>query len=243
MVRPKSRRNGNGKRRIARFTRQHVTPKSVVSGRYFTPPNAIRDSSARPWNTYMCVYSLAHTSNVSQTYSDISDQVTLRNGLYVTSESIIDIELRVISLEIYGVTNQSVTCVFYNLTASNTAFEQATQNIPAKNQYARLGYVWPLADQSAIYSSSSSSKIFTLLGTGTESDKALIRMRVLWRSTIGEPLIKDQIPRPEVSRHTALMDQLDKLVSVLNRTTISDHQSSSSSFCELNSPTDVIRDD
>jgi hypothetical protein len=223
-----NRRNRKQRNRANRTPR--VTPKDVVNGRYFQPPNTIRDSALRPWNNYMCVFSVAHAATTILTIANIAEKVITNNGLFVTSEYKLKIEMKITSMEVYGVTNQTLTVVFFNQQDSNQAYEQATQNIPAKNQYARVGYTWPLADQSCVHTSTSSNRVFSIIGTGADTDSSLCRIRLLWRSVIDGPL-KESIPRP---RDT--MSELAKSIGELCETLrLQSVRSTSSSFDNLSS--------
>lgn len=179
MPRTRSRRNY---RNVGGHRVKH-TAKSVVSGHLYKPPNNIRAVSVRPWNQFTIQWTAIHESDKSITLEDISGRLSLNNGLYFdTINNSVLLEFKVVEAQVYGVTNQTLNVIFFaleNLPIGN--WEQAHQCLPAKNQYARVGFRWPLSDQSIPFRAGS-DEIIRLRGTGTANDSSLLKVRVLWRS-------------------------------------------------------------
>lgn len=180
----------NHQRRQRRSTRRRIMrrngpagPKAVVNGVLFKPPNNPRTVNPRPWNNYSIQKSVSHTTEASITIGDIVAEVTDVNGLKDSNGAGIQIEIKIISCEIYGTTGQTLNVRFWNL-AGFTNTEQFDQCLPARNQFARVGYRWPLSDQSVAFNSDNQGtvKVVALFATGSDGDKALVKFRVLWRA-------------------------------------------------------------
>lgn len=178
------------KRRRNRRNQRKTTPvhrHDVVSGTHFKPPNNIRSVTARPWNNLSVQASFAHQTDKNITFADILQRIVLNNGLYIDSTAnALPVECKLVSAEIYGMTDQTITVIFYELTepsTPNSSWEQTQQCFPARNQYARVGFVWPLSDQSRVIRTNSQAtyKVLTVRGSGA-NDTFLIKFRVLWRS-------------------------------------------------------------
>lgn len=213
--------NRRNQRRKTRTPRRHaiVRPRQIVSGRYFRPPNAVRETAFRPWNTYMLVTSLTHNSDVPVSIAAIYAGLCVANGLQTSSTANIPLELRIISVELYGMTNQNLTAIFRDLSHSSIPSEQVVQHYSSKNQYARIGYTWPLSDQSVVHLGTSTQEVFKLLGSGQSTDKCLARCRLLWRSTQGPVSVTQQDIvndlRPQALPSSRLEDKIDRLCDVL----------------------------
>jgi hypothetical protein len=159
-----------------------VSRSDVVNGTHFKPPNNIRTVAARPWNNYTVQFSLPHTDDKLVTIADVRGRTNLTNGLQTDNSIDIRIEVKIRSVEIYGISNQTLTVLYYEIGPS-PRWEQANQCFPAKNQFARVGFSWPLTDQSVPYNATDDeSQVLRLRGTASTGDVALLKFRILWRS-------------------------------------------------------------
>lgn len=213
--------NRRSLRRKTRTPRRHpiVRPRQIVSGRYFRPPNAVRETAFRPWNTYMLVTSLSQANDTAVSIAAIAAGLCAANGLQTSPTANLPLDIRIISLELYGMTNQNLTCIFRDLGHNSQPTEQIVQHYSSKNQYARIGYTWPLADQSQVFVSSSTQEVFKLLATGQATDRCLARLRLLWRSrqtlaTVTQQDIANEV-RLQAPPSSRLEDKIDRLCDVL----------------------------
>lgn len=214
-------RNRRNRRRRVRRHRPAVSPKTIVNGTYYKPPNNIRGVSIRPWNTFMTQFSLPHTTDKHVIVADFTQHLQVTNGLWFSSTSNpINIEVKMIDCQVYGITDQTLSVIFHDL-AGAPDVESSVQSLPAKNEYARLGYRWPLSDQSHPLNSvdDAQQRVVTLLATGASSDKALLRARLLWRSTSRTSNFKQIDLRPDKVQDP-LVEKLDKLCDLLSHTLV-----------------------
>lgn len=158
-----------------------VRPKTITNGIIFKPPNNVRVVNPRPWSNYTLQYSLPHKDDAPVTLEGVYRQLATNAGLF-KDQTRLSLEIKIRSVEVYGVTDQTLACRFFNLSASHNV-EQYEQSFPAKNQFSRIGYIWPLSDQSVVFNSDTdgASQVITVYGT-SKDDRCVIRFRVLYRS-------------------------------------------------------------
>jgi len=150
------------------------------------------------------------------TNANIRQAICEELGLIVSS-AYLNLEYKIQSVMIYGFSGQILSAKFHNI--ENPAYaEQLQENIPARNQYSRLGYIWPLADQSIVIDSRNltGNTFLTVYKTGATTDIALYKLKVLWRSTT--PRVSQRLTIPRTSDNHA--DQLDRVTSALEQLTV-----------------------
>lgn len=219
------RKNSNRRRNRRRRTAHAVTRSEVVSGTHYKPPNNIRTVTVRPWNNYSLQLTVSHSADTSITQTVIKTRIQTANGLTVDDVGV-SIEFKIISVELYGLTDQTLTAVYGNLEGTSGRFEQTGQCFPAKNQFARLGFVWPLADQSQVFGATAldAYEIIRLRGTGAATDRCLVKFRILWRSSvvaaIAETPLEVSSVRTTRNESAQILDKLDRLCDLLSNTLV-----------------------
>lgn len=209
-------RNTNRRRRPRTRKRMNRHNKDVVNGVLFKPPNNPRTVNPRPWNNYSIQSTAAHAETYILTVGTITDEVTKANGLKDANGAGIPIEIKIISCELYGVTGQTLSATFRNFSSSGN-IEQYDQCLPARNQYARLGYRWPLADQSVPFNSDTQKtvQVLYIYGTGQTTDRVLVKVRLLWRAATSFPsrVLDVRVPTSVETQISRLCDLLsDRLI-------------------------------
>jgi hypothetical protein len=171
------------KRQSSRKQRSGPSKKQlnrVLRGFSFLPPEQPRMVHNSPWWAVTC--SVAATSDTKITVNSICNSLRDQLGLYKTDASHrIDIAIRIKRASVYCLsTGRPIGVCFHGMTS--TDFNTVLEDWPSQTALARVGYEWPIADQTFVSDDASTRTVFSV-DVRAESTW-LAFLQVLWRPTV-----------------------------------------------------------
>jgi hypothetical protein len=150
-----------------------------LHGFSFTPPEQPRMVHASPW--WACTFSFSSTSDVTVNCNAICNVFRDQVGLFkLNSNGRIDIAVRFVRASVYClVAGRPISVCFHGITS--TDYNTVLEDWPSQTALARVGYEWPLADQTCVLDDASTR---TVLKVDTRADTIWISfIQLLWRPT------------------------------------------------------------
>lgn len=175
--------NTNRKNRAKRFVTRNEL--NILShGIKFNPPSHPKVKTISPW--WAAVVAVGGSSDATITANHIANTFRDQFGLYKTDATHrIDIALRVIRMSMYSLTaGRPISVCCHGIASSD--FNTVLEDWPAQVQLARVGYQWPLADQTHVLDDAS-TKVVLKVDVRKEA-LWLGYLHILWRPTVQSPI-------------------------------------------------------
>lgn len=138
-------RRSRGRRNLARVESRINALSNSTKGFEMVLPNHPPPITQVPWNNVVLSISLA--TDTTETVVHVSDLITqITDQLGVQPDSKNGFLIRVHWVKMWALGNYSISADFFDLNKDTDQYYIKTiENWPARNQYARVGYSWPIS--------------------------------------------------------------------------------------------------
>jgi len=190
------------------------------------PPSVV----SSPWNNIVCEMGWTAASTgavspynvtVSKLITGIRDQTSLPNS--------VSLEIRIFSVRIWNISGGTLIAQFRDLQLDPAgAYEKTIVSFPARNQWARLGFVWSTSDRSVVFSDVTGGPGDRIIVTGkvaAASERAILHCQCVWRpmAALVATAVDTNIPfttRTGIQRHADPSPTFDQLIDDLEHVVI-----------------------
>lgn len=169
-------------RRVTRLARES---RGVVVK---CPPDPPRYTQI-PWNSIVLNDQPKIAANKRKNYigSDFYEMLRMQTGLNIpkqddTNQAGNRISFRLQQVRIWNISGGDVNLQVYDLTIGlgNDDYLVQVEDLPGRNQWARVGYVYPISQQMVVFSGHDKETILTFASTSNST--CVVQLHLLWKS-------------------------------------------------------------
>jgi hypothetical protein len=149
---------------------------TALNGRAITPRADPSSIVQLPWNNLTLTFSAS--SSAALTVSNVLSALQV----IFTSESKYQIQIK--SARLWETTGVPIACAFNSLDASNPGTLKHQDDFQARNQWARVGYIWPRSHQNLILNNSSAAELPVLQVTAGSNAVIVLHLEITWKPIV-----------------------------------------------------------
>lgn len=190
-------------RRVTGSLRFPPQLKTALDGKAITPRADPPTVVQQPWNTVTLTFN-ANFGPSDRTITLTSGNINNALISVYPSEAQAPYQFQIKSARLWEVQGHSLACAFHSLDKSNPGFLKNIDDSPARNQWARVGYIWPRSHQNQILINDDTT-ILTV--TGTIGALVTLHIDILWK-----PIITLMPPPSEASNFTYQTPSANRLL-------------------------------
>lgn len=157
----------SAKRSTRKMQREIVAAKHAINGRRLKLRAAPPIITQLPWNTVQL--SSTMSSDGLYTFGHLCKDMSAQGLLYKIGDNHYDsIVVRILEVRVWETSGHSLTMAAVDLLAG-TEYVAQYEDQPARNGWARIGYVWPKSHQAQVYAVSTGKETKGIFYVSTQS--------------------------------------------------------------------------
>jgi hypothetical protein len=155
--------------------------RTAMDGRAITPRADPPSIVQLPWNTVTLTFN-ATFAEASRTVTLTATDIILALIAVYPSEATNPYQIQIKSSRIWETEGHPISCVFHSLDVSNPGFLKNQDDTPARNQWARVGYIWPRSHQNQILTRTTTPVLTVSSSVG--GAVVVLHVDILWKPTV-----------------------------------------------------------
>lgn len=157
----------------------NANTRLAFDGKAITPKADPSSVVQVPWNNLTLTFTASGSANLTVANILAALQVVFpSNSLY---------QIQIKSARLWETTGAILACIFNSLDLSNPGALKHQDDYPARNHWARLGYIWPRSHQNQVLTNASAGTMPVLqVSTGTNSQLTL-HLEITWKPIVVPP--------------------------------------------------------
>lgn len=147
--------------------------RTALNGRAITPRADPSSIVQLPWNNLTLTFSANSSASLT-----VANVLTALQSIYPSDANY---QIQIKSARLWETTGVPLACAFFSLDNSNPGELKHQDDFQARNQWARVGYIWPRSHQNLTLNFSSSAELQILQVNSSSSAAIVLHLEITWK--------------------------------------------------------------
>jgi hypothetical protein len=150
--------------------------RSAFDGRAITPKADPSSVVQVPWNNVTLTFGATGSANLTV--------ANILAALQVVFPTTTLYQIQIKSARLWETTGVPIACIFNALDVSNPGALKHQDDFPARNQWARLGYIWPRSHQNQVLNNASAGTLQVLQVSSGATAVVTLHLEITWKPIV-----------------------------------------------------------